>query len=72
MVTSSYANLLAITNVSSRRLIYIHQLFTKDTFHGSFQSICNDVFTRRPVSNGYTNIIALLRGNDRYTDEFVS
>ena len=33
--------------------IDIQQLFTKDTFEGSFQSICNGVFTRRPVSNGY-------------------
>ena len=34
------------------------QQFTKDTFDGSFQSICNDVFTYRPVSNGH--IIAIL------------
>ena len=34
------------------------QQFTKETFDGSFQSICNDVFTYRPVSNGY--IIAIL------------
>ena len=79
VVTSSYANLFVITNVSSRRLI--QQLFTKDTFDGSLQSICNDVFTRRPVSNGY--IIAILGFTTqtslhfflvhyRYTYEFVS
>ena len=38
--------------------IDIQQLFTKDTFDGSFRSICNDVFIHRPVSNGY--IIAIL------------
>ena len=62
--------------------IDIQQLFTKDTFDGSFQSICNDVFTRRLVSNGY--IIAILGFTEaihkhhffvvhyRYTTEFVS
>ena len=34
------------------------QQFTKDTFDGSFQSICNDVFTYGPVSNGH--VIAIL------------
>ena len=34
------------------------QQFTKDTFDGSFQSICNDVFTYGPVSNGW--VIAIL------------
>ena len=38
--------------------IDLQELFTKDTFDGSFQSVCNDVFTHRSVSNGY--IIAIL------------
>ena len=39
--------------------IVIQQMqFTKDTFDGSFQNICNEVFAHRHVSNGY--IIAVL------------
>ena len=38
--------------------IDIQQLFTKDTFDGSFESICNDVFIHIHTSNGY--IIAIL------------
>ena len=29
------------------------QPFTRDTLACSFRSICSEVFTRRPVSNGY-------------------
>ena len=34
------------------------QLFIRDTLDCSFRGICSEVFTRRPVSNGY--IIAVL------------
>ena len=64
--------------------IDIQQLFLKDTFDGSFQSVCNDGFTHRPASNGY--IIAIpgfTQGSTQtallffvvyysYSDEFVS
>ena len=31
--------------------------FTQDTFDDSFRSICNEVFIRTPVSNGYINAV---------------
>ena len=44
-------------HISNYRNILVHidieqMQFTKDTFDGSFQCICNKVFTHRPVSNG--------------------
>ena len=38
--------------------IDMQQLFTKDTYDGSFHSVCNDLFIHRSASNGY--IIAIL------------
>ena len=48
---SNYRNILAQIDIEQMQ-------FTKDTFDGSFQRICNKVFTHRPVNNGY--IITIL------------
>ena len=45
-IISSYRHVLSQIDIQRMQ-------FTRDTFDGSFQNICNEVFTHRPVINGY-------------------